>query len=65
MSVLIRDMKMPKNCYECPILFESRFCAVTAETANSIGWKTVEKRMPNCPLIDHQKTAAVARDSGK
>lgn len=52
MSVLIKGMKMPKNCDACPMLYEYRFCELTDDHASSIEWKTEEKRMPNCPLIE-------------
>lgn len=52
MSVLIKGMEMPKNCDACPMLFEYRFCSLTDDHASSIEWKTEEKRMPNCPLIE-------------
>jgi hypothetical protein len=52
MSVLIKGLKMPKNCDACPMFYECRLCALTDDHAESIGWKTEEKRMPNCPLIE-------------
>ena len=52
MSVLIKGMKMPQNCDACPMLYEYRLCALTDDHASSIEWKTEEKRMPNCPLIE-------------
>ena len=52
MSVLITGMKMPQNCDACPMLYEYRFCALTDDHASSIEWKTEEKRMPNCPLVE-------------
>lgn len=52
MSVLIKGLKMPQNCDACPMLYEYRFCALTDDHASSIEWKTEEKRMPNCPLIE-------------
>lgn len=52
MSVLIKGLKMPKCCDECPMLYEYRFCALTDDHASCIEWKTEEKRMPNCPLIE-------------
>jgi len=52
MSVLIKGMKMPKNCDACPMLYEYRFCELTDDRASSIEWKTEEKRMPKCPLIE-------------
>lgn len=52
MSVIVKGMDMPMCCDECPMLYEYRFCALTDDHAKSIGWKTEEKRMPNCPLIE-------------
>lgn len=26
MSVLIKDMEMPKNCHECPLLYVTSLC---------------------------------------
>lgn len=52
MGVYIKGLKMPKNCDACPMLYEYRFCSLTDDHASSIEWKTEEKRMPNCPLIE-------------
>ena len=59
MSVIVKGMKMPKNCDECPILCEYRFCALTDDHASSIGWKLDEKRMPNCPLTEFRDCRTV------
>lgn len=59
MSVYIQGMEMPKNCDECPMLYECRSCALTDDHAKDIGWKTEEKRMPNCPLVEIPKNAYI------
>lgn len=52
MSVIVKGMEMPMCCDECPMFYEYRFCELTDDHASSIEWKTEEKRMPNCPLIE-------------
>ena len=50
MSILIRGMEMPKNCYECPLydmeFFDEEHCRLGA-------YKGLEsRRFTDCPLIE-------------
>ena len=52
MSVLIKDMEMPKACWECPLkvhLFQQLWC-----TPNNKVYErdTNDKRADDCPLIE-------------
>lgn len=52
MSILIHDMKMPKNCEECP------FCATIPRAYTTLVYCFLQKGKPthdDCPLIE-QKT---------
>lgn len=46
MSVLIKDMQMPEDCFSCP-LKEEGFCNITNAYAGQI-----YKRNSDCPLIE-------------
>lgn len=48
MSVLIKGMKMPKNCVECPLAKNYGMCAITKKTFN---WGN-PNRLSDCPLIE-------------
>lgn len=55
MSVIVRDMKMPKSCLACQLErhqdtaydYEFRCCPVTGEQTNHYR----KERHPNCPLL--------------
>jgi len=56
MSILIKGMKMPKNCNGCP-LFESKYhfhgCLAKPESINNMDmWNFVDDRPTWCPLIE-------------
>ena len=54
MSILIKDMEMPKNCGECPFIFTSwgiEYYCHLAESSTSAEYVGREK-MANCPLIE-------------
>ena len=58
MSILIPDMKMPKNCKECDFgIFDDvdspHYCCVTGEDICDTEYE--EKRMDNCHLIELPK----------
>ena len=47
MSILIKGMKMPQNCCECPLTYyEDASCLFTGIVALSIG------RQAACPLVE-------------
>lgn len=48
MSVLIRDMKMPRNCSDCPLQSGVWDCRLTQKIYN---WGLTE-RPSDCPLIE-------------
>ena len=54
MSVIVKNMKMPKNCGECPFIFSSwgieYYChlAGSSTSAEYVG----REKMTNCPLIE-------------
>ena len=54
MSVIVKNMKMPKNCGECPFIFSSwgiEYYCHLAESSTNAEYVGREK-MTNCPLIE-------------
>ena len=54
MSVIVKNMEMPKNCGECPFIFTSwgiEYYCHLAESSTSAEYVGREK-MTNCPLIE-------------
>ena len=54
MSVIVKNMKMPKNCGECPFIFSSwgiEYYCHLAESSTSAEYVGREK-MTNCPLTE-------------
>ena len=49
MSLLIRCMKMPSSCYDCPVEREGDVCGITK------GGCTWDVKPPHCPLIEVQE----------
>ena len=53
MSVIVKNMEMPKNCRTCPMLFDGhnyRWCNITGE---SLGIEETDNgRDEYCPLIE-------------
>lgn len=47
MSILIKDMSMPKNCLSCPLQGGTADCRLTQKTYN---WGLTE-RPSDCPLV--------------
>lgn len=54
MSILIRDMEMPKNCFECPCctLGYCRVDVKTTEYAKYVFSDGQDGRYPDCPLVE-------------
>ena len=55
MSILIRDMEMPKNCFYCACAsyyerLDKAMCDLTNKQLDQKVWK--KERHPNCPLIE-------------
>ena len=46
MSIIVKGMKMPDNCGECPMICEDDLCRITK------GGRTIKERPPHCPLAD-------------
>ena len=54
MSVLIRDMEMPTNCYKCPLRQRNGMeivCHVAHERFSVGDVNILEYRLDNCPLV--------------
>ena len=53
MSVIVKNMEMPKNCRICPMLFDGhnyRWCNITGE---SLGIEETDNgRDEHCPLVE-------------
>lgn len=49
MSVLIRGMKMPKNCAECPVALSGKYCRINQTYTTYI---KLPIRPDNCPLAE-------------
>ena len=55
MSILIRDMEMPKNCFYCACVsyyerLDKAMCDLTNKQLDMKTWK--KERHPDCPLIE-------------
>lgn len=53
MSVLIKGMKMPAQCDDCPVFDDNGDYPTCVLTGHSRGynWSPFGQRMPDCPLI--------------
>lgn len=53
MSILIKGIKMPDNCYDCPLNYDYIDCmARNEETERVRVFLLNNERSPNCPLIE-------------
>ena len=57
MSVLIKGMEMPKNCFDCPIGSDGAVCVLLGIGDGYLYHKhdafdAATERLPNCPLIE-------------
>lgn len=56
MSLLVKDMKMPKNCNECPMYFYEGqgicSCRVLSAIEDDEVLKPWKKKRKDCPLIE-------------
>lgn len=51
MSVLIKDMQMPKNCGECPVAICGEYCRIN-KTHTTYTYIKLPIRPDNCPLVE-------------
>lgn len=49
MSVLIKDMQMPKNCRECPVALSGKYCRINKTYTTYI---ELPIRPDHCPLAE-------------
>ena len=58
MSVLIRGMEIPKNCFECPwrckVDPENLLCRISGEYFEETFSGTIQNRHKSCPLVPVQ-----------
>lgn len=57
MSILIKDMDMPKNCSDCPLNYDQMSCSVTgtgwwSDTMVLMDFDSCKERLYNCPLVE-------------
>ena len=57
MSVLIKNMKLPKCCSECPLEYDQFRCSLVGyswyeQDYLDIGFDPNISRLPECPLVD-------------
>ena len=57
MSVLIKGMKMPKNCSDCPLNYDMMSCMITgtrwwSDTMVLMDFDYQESRLYDCPLVE-------------
>ena len=57
MSVLIKDIKMPKCCSDCPLEYDQMRCSIAGynwydQDYLDIGFDPNKDRLPECPLIE-------------
>lgn len=49
MSILIKDMKMPRNCSECPVALSGKYCRINKTHTTYI---KLPIRPDHCPLVE-------------
>lgn len=49
MSVLIKDIQMPKNCSECPVALSGKYCRINKTYTTYI---KLPIRPDHCPLVE-------------
>lgn len=57
MSVLVRGMKMPTNCSDCPLNYDQMMCVVTgtrwwSDTMVLMNFDSDKERLHDCPLVE-------------
>lgn len=51
MSILIKGVTMPKNCFDCPMAFAVDFGILCTPTHYIVGDNEISKKQGFCPLI--------------
>lgn len=49
MSVLIKGMRMPENCSECPVALCGKYCRINRTNATT---RVIPIRPEHCPLVE-------------
>lgn len=49
MSVLIKDMELPKNCSECPVALCGKYCRINQTHTT---YRELPIRPDHCPLVE-------------
>lgn len=52
MAILIKGVKMPAYCYECPLCYDNLCCMALNESFKDADGDLDFKRKDNCPLIE-------------
>lgn len=55
MSILIKGIKMPKCCADCPCFYDFISCQALFDGTDDFsmsGFDEFKERLPNCPLIE-------------
>ena len=57
MSVIVRGMKMPTNCSDCPLNYDQMMCIVTgtrwwSDTMVLMNFDSDKERLHDCPLVE-------------
>ena len=57
MSVIVKNMEMPKNCSDCPLNYDQMACKVTgtrwwSDTMVLMNFDSCKERLHDCPLIE-------------
>lgn len=52
MSVLIKGMKTPKNCFNCPFMYGRKYCLINSKIEfNDADYSELKRRYDDCPLV--------------
>lgn len=52
MGIYIKDMEMPKTCFECPFMFARRYCCASLTLDLYQGdYDEIKGRVDGCPLV--------------
>lgn len=53
MEILIKGMKMPKSCFDCPFMYHRTLCAANAKLVfDDRNYSELKGRYDGCPLIE-------------
>lgn len=52
MSVLIKGMEMPENCFDCPFMYGRKYCLSNSKIEfNDPEYSELKRRYDGCPLV--------------